>query len=201
MYEKISFPHKPKPQLARCSFKKGFSALCPVLVHWGFSSQCTASVSHVLAEQSTGTSHQSAHWDGSSGIILRVNTARIRLYRATRRWTHTHTLSLLVNKALVITGYEIKKLTFDINNAFQYECNYSCTYIILLCNNVNMQYNHTGGLWLRQRDLYFIQIAFPPLNIRSGSTPAIGGRCTYSCQILCASFSNEQVTGSATMRQ
>lgn len=43
-----------------------------------------AFLSHVLAEQPTGTFHQSADWDGSSGIILTVNPARIRLYSATQ---------------------------------------------------------------------------------------------------------------------
>lgn len=80
MLEKISFPHMPGPQPASCSLKKrAFPALCPLGLHWGFSNRVTAFLSHVLAAQSAGTSHQSAVRDGSSGIILTVGPASMRL--------------------------------------------------------------------------------------------------------------------------
>lgn len=70
--------------------KKGsFSALCPLWLHWGFSSQVTAFLSHVLAEQSAGTFHQSAGWDGSSGIILTVGPSQDEIRRCLAD-RHTH---------------------------------------------------------------------------------------------------------------
>lgn len=78
--------------------QRGFSAPCPLSLHWGFASQSTASLSHVLAEQPTGTFYQSAVRDASSGIILTVEPARIRLYDATQHW-NTHT-----PEALHLTG-------------------------------------------------------------------------------------------------
>lgn len=85
-----SLLHKCQP--ARCSFKKGFFLVCaPFLLHWGFASQITISLSHVLAERPTGTFYQSVVWDGSSRIILTVEPARIRLYDATHTHTYTHT--------------------------------------------------------------------------------------------------------------
>lgn len=91
MYEKISFPHMPGPQPASCSLRKkgAFSARCPLWLHWGFSSQVTAFLSHVPAEQSAGTFHQSAGRDGSSGIILTVGPSQDEI----RRWLadrHAH---------------------------------------------------------------------------------------------------------------
>lgn len=123
MSEKISLPHMPEPQLASCSFKKGFSAPCPLLLHWGFSSRVTAPPSHVLAEQYAGTFHQSADRDGSSGIILTVSPARIRLYGATRPSTHTHihmhTHALLVKRAFffLITNHNKKSIMLDRRHA------------------------------------------------------------------------------------
>lgn len=92
MYEKISFPHMPGLQPASCSLRKkegSFSALCPLWLHWGFSSQVTAFLSHVLAEQCAGTFHQSAGWDGSSGIILTVGPSQDEI-RGCLADRHTH---------------------------------------------------------------------------------------------------------------
>lgn len=66
-----------------------FSALCPLWLHWGFSSQVMAFLSHVLAEQCAGTFHQSAGWDGSSGIILTVGPSQDEI-RGCLADRHTH---------------------------------------------------------------------------------------------------------------
>lgn len=83
---KISFPRKPKPHLARCSFKKtrGFFLL---RAHSSFI-QCSFRPGHGLQvtcswqSNSPGTFHQSAARHASSGIIPAAEPARIGLYSA-----------------------------------------------------------------------------------------------------------------------
>lgn len=91
--------------------KRAFSALCPLWLHWGFPSQVTAFLSHVLAEQSARTFHQSAGRDGSSGIILTVGPARMGLDAASQ----TDTRTSLSQERFFFSSYYYyyKTITFD----------------------------------------------------------------------------------------
>lgn len=79
-------------------------------------------LSHVLAEQYAGTFHQSADRDGSSGIILTVSLARIRLYGATRPSTHTHTHTCTPREESIFFMLD-RRHANNKHNAFLLDCN------------------------------------------------------------------------------